>query len=285
MNDLINVDLHSHTKYSDGLLTPSELISRAEANGVDVLSITDHDTLKAYPEALEVAKDLNIKLVSGCEISTSWNDLPYIHVLVYDFDIKNSVLTNAIEEMQQYRYNIALQTNKKLIEAGLPDILDEVLESVDNNFNMLFRTSFARVLAKKGICENVDKAKEEYFKPNCPGWVDASFPSIPEVVKWAKQSNAKTVLAHPGQYNLSTDTDTELLDYFKLEGGDAIEISTGSHTKEQYRYYQQYCTKNNFLVSRGSDFHSEDYKGTDLGKGQVIESENKAIWKMFNNYL
>lgn len=281
----LNVDLHSHTNYSDGLLSPREVVTRAASNGVDILSITDHDTLSAYPEALEAAKDLNIKLVSGCEISTSWNNLPYIHVLVYDFDIENSVLTNAIGEMQQYRYNIAVQTNKKLIRAGLPDILDEVLESVDNNYNMLFRTSFANILVRKGICENVDKAKEQYFKPNRPGWVDASFPSISEVIQWAKQSNAKTVLAHPGQYSLPIDTDIELLDYFRHTGGDAIEVSSGSHTNEQYIHYQEYCKRNNFAASRGSDFHSEEYKGTDLGKGQIIESEIEVVWKMFDNYL
>lgn len=283
--EFANVDLHCHTTHSDGLLTPSEIVSRAAHNGVDLLSITDHDTISAYTEAAEMAKDLNIKLVSGCEISASWHALSYVHILVYDFDLENSIIKNEVENIKQCRYDTMFETNKKLIDAGLPDMLDEVLYSVDNQFNMLFRTRFAEILVKNGICDSVNEAKHQYFNPGGPGWVEASFPSISEVIQWAKLSNAKTVLAHPGHYNLSNNLDTELLDYFRSAGGDAIEVSTGSHTYEQCIHYQEYCKINNFPVSRGSDFHSENYKGTDLGKAPNIHSENKAIWTMFDNYL
>lgn len=275
-----NIDLHCHTIFSDGALTPYELINRAAANGVDLLSITDHDTINAYEEASEAAKDLGIHLIPGCEISASWRHLPFVHILVYEFDLENSVLKDQIDNLQKNRYYFALETDKRLISIGLPSILDEVLDSVNHNYNMLFRTSFAKILVKKGICSDIKEAKEKYFISGKPGYVDAKFPTITEIIEWANKSNAKTVLAHPGQYEITSNT--ELLDYFRLVGGNALEVSSGSHTIEQNEYYQNYCKKYNFTASMGSDFHSEIYKGIDIGKCYSLKSDLKKLWETFN---
>ena len=112
------IDLHVHTSFSDGLLTPKEILDLAEKNKIEILAITDHDTFAGYEEAREMAADYQIELLPGIEISTTYKDTD-VHILAYFVDVNNQVLNQELEKIQQGRYRRAEKIVKKLAEFGI----------------------------------------------------------------------------------------------------------------------------------------------------------------------
>ena len=139
----LNVDLHMHSIASDGQLTPSELISRAEKNSVNMLALTDHDSLRGIPEAMECVSGKKIRFIPGVEISVTWGRLT-IHVLGLNVDPRNDLLYMALDSIQKTRFLRAKAIDKALVRAGLPSLLEEALYEARNP-GQISRTHFARV--------------------------------------------------------------------------------------------------------------------------------------------
>ena len=272
----MNVDLHMHSNASDGKLTPSELILRAEKNNVEMLALTDHDSLKGITEAKDSAQGKNIHFIPGVEISVTWGS-ETIHVLGLNIDPTNEILSSALHSIQDTRYKRAKAINQALVVAGLPSLLDEALEEAQNP-GQISRTHFARVMKSKGICASMQDVFRNYLVSGKPGFVEHKWVSLKSAIEWIQTAEGLAVLAHPARYKLSAIHLNALLDDFSNLGGIAIEVATGSHSYSDIKKFQTIANQNNFEASRGSDFHSLTESRFDVGEAPPLPYDTVPVW-------
>jgi predicted metal-dependent phosphoesterase TrpH len=272
----LNVDLHMHSNASDGLLSPSELIVRAEKNDVDIMSLTDHDSLKGISEAMECAAGKKLILIPGVEISVTWGRVT-IHVLGLNVDPRNNILSSAMESIQETRFERAKAINQALVAAGLPSLLEEALVEAQNP-GQISRTHFARVMKSKNICSSIHDVFKNYLVPGKPGFVEHKWVSLKNAIDWIQKANGLAVLAHPARYKLNPTELHALLDDFSNLGGLAIEVATGSHSYSDIKKFQIIANENNFEASRGSDFHSPTESRFDVGVAPALPKETVPVW-------
>ncbi|OUW03223.1 MAG: hypothetical protein CBD16_03455 [Betaproteobacteria bacterium TMED156] len=272
----LNVDLHMHSCASDGQLTPSELVIRAEKNKVDILALTDHDSLKGIPEAMESVSGKLMHFVTGVEISVTWANTT-IHILGLNFDPFNPNLNEAMNVVKKIRFKRAQEIDKALMTNGLPSMLEEALDNAGSS-GQIGRTHFARVIKSKKICPTIHDVFKSYLVPGTPGFVKHTWMSLTKALNLISEAGGLAVLAHPARYKLSPTELQALLDDFSYAGGSAIEVATGSHSKSDIQKFQTIANKNNFEASRGSDFHSPTESRFDVGNAPSLPIGSKPIW-------
>ncbi|HED18361.1 MAG TPA: PHP domain-containing protein, partial [Gammaproteobacteria bacterium] len=140
-------DLHSHSTASDGTLSPTALLEKAGAAGLDVLALTDHDTLEGIAEARQAAAELELELIPGVEISVTWKAMT-LHVLGLNVDTDNQALLAGLQELRVTRDQRARQMGHKLAKAGIPDALEGACRHARGK--VLSRTHFAHFLIETG---------------------------------------------------------------------------------------------------------------------------------------
>lgn len=273
---MLNVDLHCHSSVSDGVMTPSEVAARAKANGVDVWALTDHDEIGGVAEARSAARDLGLNYVTGVEISASWAGHT-LHIVGLHVDETNESLVQGLATTRTGRTRRAQDIALDLEKAGIPDAYQGALKFVGNP-DLISRMHFARYISELGICANPAEVFGKYLTSGKPGYVPHRWASLADAVKWIHEAGGISVMAHPGRYKLSETEFSVLLDEFKQLGGMAIEVTTGSHTPEQYVQYAKLAQQYGFLASRGSDFHGPGESRVDLGKLPPLPVGVKPVW-------
>ncbi|WP_421196848.1 PHP domain-containing protein, partial [Aeromonas jandaei] len=155
-------DLHCHTTASDGVLSPAELVRRAAEKEVEVLAITDHDTLAGLDEARSTiaAEQLQLRLVSGVEISTGWEHHE-IHIVALGVDEKNSQLTDFLAGQQARREERAQEIGRRLEKCLIPGTYEEAKQLAGDA--AVTRAHFARVLVARGVADNMQKVFKKYL--------------------------------------------------------------------------------------------------------------------------
>nr|UOZ96825.1 3',5'-nucleoside bisphosphate phosphatase [Cupriavidus sp.] len=271
-----NVDLHMHSSASDGVLSPRDLVARGAANGLEVMALTDHDTLDGLSEAAEAATDLGIRFVPGVEVSVTWAG-ETLHVLGLGVNPKAPSLAGALREMQRSRGQRADQMDDALVAAGLPSVLSQALGYAGNPL-LVGRTHFARALVARGVCGQIQEVFDRYLTPGKPGYVVHHWARLSEAMAWIQEAGGTPVLAHPARYRLSETARWALLQEFRTLGGQAIEVSTGSHSKEDTRRYQQIALQWGMKASRGSDFHSPTESRCDVGRAPPLPDGCDPVW-------
>jgi predicted metal-dependent phosphoesterase TrpH len=273
----MKIDLHSHTYYSDGQLSPSELIDRAHNMQVDVLAITDHDTVAGIEEAqgYQATQKRKLTLVPGTEISTRWHGFE-IHVLGLNVAHKNTLFLERLNQQTERRNVRAEAIANKLANVGIENILPEAQALADKG--QLTRAHFARVLVKRGVVKDnqqafqkyLGKDKKAYFKPQ---WIE-----IEEAIQWIHDANGYAVLAHPGHYDLSAKWLRRLISEFKVWGGDGMEVLHGGLSPDRKRQMASYAKEYELLASAGSDFHFPS-RWTELGRNLMLPDELVPVWQ------
>jgi predicted metal-dependent phosphoesterase TrpH len=161
--------------------------------------------------------------------------------------------------------------------AGIPDAYEGALKFV-NNPDLISRTHFARYIAELGICETPGDVFGKYLTSGKPGYVPHRWASLSDAVTWIKKAGGIAVIAHPGRYKLTETEFSVLFDEFKQLGGEAIEVTTGSHTPDQYAEYAKVASRYGFLASRGSDFHGPGESRVELGSLPPLPHGLKPVW-------
>lgn len=281
LNDNLNVDLHCHSTVSDGVLAPAEVALRAKENGVDVWALTDHDEVSGISAAREAAIDVGLQFVTGLEISVTWANNT-IHIVGLNIDETNQTLIDGLKKTRSGRLQRALEMGEGLAKAGIPNCYEGALKYVGNP-DLISRSHFARYLIEIGVCENMSAVFKSYLVEGKPGYVPHRWASLSESVQWIRGAGGVAVVAHPGRYNLTPIAFDAFFNEFKTLGGSAIEVITGSHTKDQYDEYTKIALQYGFMASRGSDFHSPDPNLPDLGQLPRLAKELKPIWTAWNS--
>jgi predicted metal-dependent phosphoesterase TrpH len=278
---MLNVDLHCHSNVSDGTLTPTALAARAKANGVDVWAMTDHDEIGGIAEARAAAAALNLPYVAGVEISITWSNQT-VHIVGLQIDENNQALINGLASTRGGREQRALEVSARLAaQAGIPDAFEGALKYVDNP-NLISRTHFARYIMELGLCKDMNEVFAKYLGDGKPGFVPHRWASLQNAVEWIRGAGGIAVIAHPGRYKFSELQFDALFNEFKDLGGAAIEVTTGSHTEDQYDTYAKIANRYGFLASRGSDFHGPGESRVDLGGLPALPVGVKPVWHDWN---
>ncbi|PCI59355.1 MAG: phosphatase [Gammaproteobacteria bacterium] len=282
-NEHCRIDLHSHTSYSDGGLTPQELIERAVNFQLDVLAITDHDTVSGLASAHCYINDKNLplKLVNGIEISTAWQGFE-IHIVGLNIDPNNQVLTELITKQQTLRELRAITMGEKLLKCGFSDVYDKAktIAAVGDKKGSITRAHFAKVLLQQGHVATMQKAFDKYIGKGQRAYVKPNWCSIEEAVNAIHTAGGSAVMAHPIRYDLSAKWLRRLIVQFKEDGGDALEIVLPQMAPQQRQLMLNYCLEYDLHASMGSDFHHPS-KWSDLGRNLRMPEKAKPVWALW----
>jgi predicted metal-dependent phosphoesterase TrpH len=278
----MNVDLHSHSIVSDGLLKPAAVAARAKKGGVDVWALTDHDETGGIAEARAAAEALGIRFIPGVEISVTWRAAENqhgttIHIVGLGVDPENPVLAAGLAGVRAGRDERARRIAFDLEVAGVPGALAGAKKYAINP-ELVSRTHFARYLVEMGKVSNTHQAFSRYLTEGKPGYVAHQWATLSEAVGWIRAAGGIAVVAHPGRYKLGGAQTDRFFGEFKDLGGSGIEVMTGSHSVDQYNHFAEVCRCYGFLASRGSDYHGPGESRVDPGDLPPLPSDLTPVW-------
>lgn len=272
------IDLHCHSYYSDGALSPAELIQKALAQQVTCLSLTDHDTLAGYPELYEAALDTPIKIIQGIEFSTRWKKYD-IHILGYQIN-QNTQLDDLIKQQNLCRIDRAMQIGSALELLGVADGYSKACEVAGHQ--RAGRPHFARVLINEGKTRDMKTAFRQFLGRGKSAYVPTPWMSIQQAVEGIVQAGGQAVIAHPLKYGLTRSKLHELINEFIDAGGEGIEVVSGSMTTTQIKELVGVSIRFKLLASSGSDYHGDMLSRTNLGRQQQLPVNCNPIWQHWN---
>lgn len=292
------IDLHIHTKMSDGTLTPKEVIDVAYKNGVSIIAIADHDTTQAYSEELfEYANSKNITLINAVEISTKSQKVG-IHVLGYNFDLKNQKMQEELQKIRNARHNYLQCVGKKLMELGYIlnieklDKIDSVtkahiaLDIINNEKNK------EKLIESFGHIPNKGEFIETIMNENCPAYVKKETVTPKEAAEIIRKANGKVVLAHPVAYvyedGLKDDDIVNIIKEMQPDGLEAnyLYIDRNNNKIDEIQKWNDFAKQNKLFVTIGSDFHNSDGIRPEIGFiNDNLILENETIDDIVKNLL
>lgn len=273
-----NPDLHCHSIFSDGTLTPEQVAARAHANGVDLWALTDHDEVGGQPQALAAAQALGMKYLTGVEISVTFADTT-VHIVGLGFDHTDPRLVEGLADTRDGRGPRAIEMGEQLAKVGIHGAYEGALKYVGNP-RLISRTHFARFLVDSGVCRDTPEVFRKYLTEGKPGYVPHRWATLGDAVRWITQSGGVAVIAHPARYRLSPNLEYALFDEFKQHGGQGVEVVTGSHSAAEAQRYAELAREFGLVASRGSDFHSPDESHIDLGKLPPLPEGLTPVWSL-----
>lgn len=249
-------DLHIHSTFSDGTLTPEEIVLLAKEIGLKGLSITDHDTIEAYDTLFDLGRSHGMEILSGVEFS-SYCQGQSVHVLGYNFDVQNQALGQFCLKHQERRKKRNLAMLARLEEMGMPVTEEEILVY---NHKSTGRPHIALAMIKRGYVESVQEAFNLYLGDNKQCFVQGEMFSVEETISIIREAGGIAVIAHPHLISPSS-----LLHQVLKISFDGIECWYSRFTPDQESRWIEIANKRNWIKTGGSDFHGSVKPQTPLG--------------------
>ncbi|MBS0430718.1 MAG: PHP domain-containing protein [Proteobacteria bacterium] len=278
MTAFLNADLHCHSVVSDGTLTPEELAVRAQANGVELWALTDHDEVGGQHRAAAAARAAGMAYLTGTEISVTFCN-ETVHIVGLGFDADNAEMTQGLYDTRGGRGKRAQEMAEQLAQVGIRGAYEGALRFVGNP-ELISRTHFARFLVEQGHCKDTSEVFRKFLTEGKPGYVPHRWANLKDAIRWINDAGGMAVIAHPGRYKFTANEEYALFTEFKAHGGRAVEVVTGSHTPAEYVEYADKALEFGLAASRGSDFHSPDESHCDLGKLPVLPGKLTPVWEL-----
>ncbi len=275
---ILNADLHCHSVVSDGTLTPEILAERAKTNGIELWSLTDHDEISGQHRAMAAAQAQGVPYLTGTEISVTFAG-ETVHIVGLGFDANNEALKLGLHNTRGGREQRAMEMSDSLAKAGIHGAFEGALKFVGNP-ELISRTHFARFLVESGVCRETSEVFRKYLTEGKPGYVAHRWATLRDAVTWITEADGMAIIAHPGRYKFTANEEYALFTEFKAHGGRAVEVVTGSHTRQEYVKYAETAKEFGLAASRGSDFHSPDESHTDLGALPFLPDDLTPIWEL-----
>ncbi|MBQ7907241.1 MAG: PHP domain-containing protein [Clostridia bacterium] len=253
-------DLHNHSIYSDGSITPYQLVKYAKEKGLCAVALTDHNTVDGLAEMKMAGKELGLEAVLGSELTTEYKGKE-IHLLA--LLIKEESLPK-MEDFLKERLRLKDESNrdlsKRLTEGGYPVDLDQLKKKYGKNIN---RAHFARALIDLGVVSTTKEAFDTLLKEGGEFYKSIPRPDVCEAIRLVRGWQAVPVIAHP-LLSLSRQLLEELLPKAKAAGLAGLEVYYPDFTKEETEYLEALCDKYDLIKSGGSDFHGDIKTHSDL---------------------
>jgi predicted metal-dependent phosphoesterase TrpH len=248
------IDLHTHTTASDGRCSPAELVTRCRAAGVQVLSVTDHDTTAGLSEAAVACDNAGIELIPGIEITAVVDDLD-VHVLGYFFDRQSAALARFLGIQRERRVERVRLMLNRLAQLGIGLDAEAILRpAIDGGAEgrAAGRPWIARALVAAGHVENTSEAFDRYLKRGAPAFVPRVGPTPGEAFAQVHAAGGIASLAHPGLLKREN-----LVLQLVSAGLDALEAHHSKHSPVDTSRYLALAAAHDLGVSGGSDFHGD----------------------------
>ena len=273
------IDLHTHSRLSDGVLSPAELVALAATRGVTLLALTDHDTVEGLPAATLAAAGTGLHLVDGVEISVSWEHKT-LHVVGLDVDPGHPALTAGLARLQEVREVRALEIGRKLEAKGFQTALAGAQALAGDA--KLTRTHFARFLHQAGHVKDEAQAYKKWLGRGKPANVDAQWASLEEAIHWIHAAGGQAVLAHPFRYGMTRAWLIKTLTAFKQAGGDGMEVVNGRGNPDEFHTALHLAKRFELAASVGSDFHAPA-PYSQPGVKVELPADVAVVWSRFRN--
>ena len=272
----MKIDLHNHSYYSDGVLSPSDVVRLAKEQGCDVFALTDHDTTDGLAEAQQQADEIGLNLVHGVEVSAMWSNMT-VHIVGLGVDIENNTLQAGLKQHQEFRQVRAEKMARGLGGAGVFNALEKV--KLVAKTPMITRTHFAQMLVQEGVCKDMRSVFKRFLTGKKPGGVGGKWAEFDEVISWIHAAGGKAVLAHPLRYRMTNTKVRRLLSHLSGAGLDGVEVVTGSSSSDEITLVSQWAKEFDLLSSIGSDYHGWPNQRVRIGHLQDMPDVNETVWR------
>lgn len=261
-------DLQSHSLYSDGALPPAEVVANAAAAGVELLALTDHDTVDGVDEALAAGVRHGVGIVPATEISTVHGRYEDLHLLGYGIDHRDALLAERLRAARADRGLRAERMAGKLRELGW-EVDDALLTRLREAGKPIGRPHLSQAvlehpanadrLAAEGY-DDVSSFLPAFLIPGKPAYLARTHPTIAEAIGWIHDAGGVAVWAHPF-WDLDADAEVlEAIDLFRADGLDGVECFYVTHTPEQTRLLAERCEALGLLKTGSADYHGPDHR-------------------------
>ena len=247
------IDLHAHTIFSDGSVTPFELTGLAHEQGARAIAITDHDTVAGLAEGRKAAEHFGIELVDGIEISAEYSP-GTMHILGYYINDECAALLTKLAELRSARERRNPEIASRLQALGFDISYEDVARLAGNE--VVGRPHFARLMVERGYAESIQDAFNRFLAKGAAAYFEKARLSPRDSIALIHEAGGVAVLAHPYQLKLSSLEEVEqLITELAAMGLDGIEAIYSRHSSEERRVYAEMAKRHSLIVTGGSDYH------------------------------
>ena len=247
------IDLHTHTTFSDGTDTPTQLINKALAAGITTIALTDHDSISGWQEATTALRP-GICLVPGAEVSCQTLDGISVHILGLLFDSSNAELIDTLEKTRENRFGRMEKIIAKINEAGIEISMSEVLEQLSDGAT-LGRPHLADALIKKGVVASREEAFTQMLHNHSKYYVSHYSPTPEAVIKLIKDAGGVSVIAHPMASHRGRTISLDTFGSLIQAGLDGIEVDHRDHSAEEKTQLISLAKESKLVMTGASDYH------------------------------
>ncbi len=280
----VNADLHCHSTFSDGTLSPAEAAARARGHGVQLWALTDHDGVDGQAQAAAAARAQGLDYLAGVEVSVSFAG-ETVHILGLGVDADNGTLREGVARTRGGRRERAREMAASLAEAGIEGAFEGALPYAGNP-DLIARTHFARWLVERGWCADTGEVFRRFLVEGKPGFVPHRWAGLGEAVGWIRAAGGMAVIAHPGRYGrLSPSAEYALFSEFVAHGGRGVEVVTPSHFPSDVVKYTEMALEFDLLASRGSDFHAPGESRAEFGSLPALPATLTPVWEALQDRI
>ena len=260
-----SIDLHTHSSFSDGSCSPTELITLAHQQGLKTLAITDHDTTAGLPEAIAAAQDLSLELIPGIELTTQFQGRE-LHILGYFINMADSLFQARLETLRVTRLDRIELILDRLQSLGIEISLKEIQHAAGTG--SIGRPHIAQTLIAKGHTSNMKDAFDHFLGSRGKAYVPRVVPEADEIIKWILDAGGIPVLAHPYWEGFNKEDSTRTCQTLVEQGLQGLEVFYGTFSARHVSFNIGLARHFNLLMTGGSDFHGTLKPDITLGKGR-----------------
>lgn len=260
-------DLHIHTTFSDGLLSPEEVVDLAKEKGIAGIALTDHDTVSGIEHALKASKRYkDFHVIPGIEFGTIFEG-EEVHILGYFIDYTSKMIIEATENLMKNRIKRGIRIIDKINSLGLKLSIEEVKKFTKDDY--IGRPHIAKALMEKGYVKSTEEAFDKFLNRGKPAYVQRETFTLRETIDLIHKAEGIAILAHPGL--LKNKDIIEKCIYFGIDGLEAIH---SKHDEKDVRMFLKIARTNNLIITGGSDCHGKIINGDYLMGKYYINIKN-----------
>ena len=261
----MTIDLHVHSTFSDGSMSPAELIQYAHRLGLSALALTDHDTIEGVGEAMQAGHLLGIEIVPGLELSVKCGECA-IHLLGYLFRPTDKALLDALHHLQVARQerNETILANLRGLGVGIEM---QELEKMSGH-GQCGRPHIAQILMHNKVVRDMEEAFCKYLGRGASAYAPRAVLQADEAIAFIQNAGGLAVLAHPQNLVKAGSDVTAVLSKLRNIGLDGVEVYYPTHSRQFKKKLLGIAKRFNLLITGGSDYHGSIRPGTSLAGGK-----------------
>ncbi len=256
-----HIDLHIHSTLSDGTLSPDEIVSVAKRKGISVLSITDHDTMAAYPGVVRAGEESQVEVLPGIEITAHHGELS-LHILGFGLRYDSPALAAGLLAIQQARH----QRNQEIVAKLNGFNLAVSMEDLPQGLGQAGRPHIARLLLNKGVVRSEQEAFAKYLRKDGAAYVKRQLLPVSRAIAMIGEAGGVAVLAHPGSLKLAEAELANLVQGLTDDGLAGVEAYHPMNSEKMLLFLTKLCHNSGLIATGGSDFHGREGDKAPLGE-------------------